>query len=285
MTKFNILPLAIVLLFTASCGSGTGDSGSAQDSTTVTKDTLANDATSASEVVMEKNGIRLTKVNNSPDFPEAKLKLLSPKSNEWVKTGKVEFKTSVENYELKKQTVRVYDHCANSEQGQHIHLILNNEPYTAHYDTTFERDLQPGGYVALLFLSRSYHESLKHKDAYVVDYFSVGNKAVKNDVDLKAPLLFYSRPKGEYKGEKETKKVLLDYFLANTELSETGNKVKATIDGTEFVLTKWEPYFIEGLPLGEHTIKLELIDKDGKTIPNKFNPVERKITLSPAPAQ
>ena len=233
------------------------------------------------KVVHEKNGIKLTTVEGSPDYPTAQLTLTSPKSNALVPEGNVLFQYELKNYDLGKQTGEHHD-CANSAKGQHIHLILNNEPYLALYSDTFTKDLKPGGYLALSFLSRSYHESVKHKGAYGLQYFSVGGKEVKNDVDLKAPMLFFSRPKGDYKGDAETKNVLLDYYLVNCTLSKKGYKVKATIDGTEFVFTKWEPYFMQGLALGPHTIKLELVDKDGKTVQNKFNPVERKINLMAA---
>ena len=64
---------------------------------------------------------------------------------------------------------------------------------------------------------------------------------------------------------------MLDFYLVNTKLSEAGNKVKAIINGTEFILTDWKPYSIEGLPIGENKIQLQLIDKTGKLIPGPFN--------------
>ena len=73
--------------------------------------------------------------------------------------------------------------------------------------------------------------------------------------------------------------MMLDFYLVNCNLSPNGYKVKATINGTEFMLTKWEPYFIEGLPLGESTVKLELIDKSGKLVNSPFNGMERKFTF------
>ena len=90
--------------------------------------------------------------------------------------------------------------------------------------------------------------------------------------------MFYSRPKGEYKGS-DTKRVILDFYLANTDLSPEGNKVRATINGEQFLIDKWAPYFMEGLPLGENSIKLELVDNLGNVIEGPFNTVERKITL------
>lgn len=91
--------------------------------------------------------------------------------------------------------------------------------------------------------------------------------------------MFYSRPKGEYVGPQETGKVMLDFYLVNTDLSPEGNKVRATINGSEFMLDRWLPYIIEGLPMGESTIKLELLGKDGNLLPGPYNSVERTITL------
>ena len=99
------------------------------------------------------------------------------------------------------------------------------------------------------------------------------------EADLSAPHMFYSRPKGTYKGEG-AKKVILDFYLVNTSISPEGNKVKATINGEEFMITEWAPYAIEGMPLGELSVKLELIDAEGKLIESPFNPVERVVTLS-----
>ena len=90
--------------------------------------------------------------------------------------------------------------------------------------------------------------------------------------------MFYSRPKGTYEGV-DTKKLLLDFYLINTEISPEGNKVRATINGEEFILDDWVPYYIEGLPLGEVIIKLELLDSTGDLIKTPFNPVERKVIL------
>jgi hypothetical protein len=72
---------------------------------------------------------------------------------------------------------------------------------------------------------------------------------------------------------------MLDFFLLNTTLSEDGNKVRATINGKEFMITEWAPQVIKGLPKGEVTVKLELLDASGNLIPGGFNEVTRTVTL------
>lgn len=271
----NILMLSVIL---SACDSGNNK----ETAHTEGKDTSAQAAESrhAEPVLdtagrMEKNGIKLTPLIGTPEFADASLEVSSPEENAKLKSGEVTFKYEVKNYELKKQTDTATCHqCNNSKDGQHIHLILNNMPYIAVYDTEHKEKLKDGHYVALSFLSRSFHESIKQFQAFDLRQFSVGN-APATQVDLTKPLLFYSRPKGEYNG-KYAKRILLDYYLVN---QAEGNKVRATINGNEFMLDKWQPFIIEGLPMGESVIKLELLDKDGKLVDSPYNSVERKITL------
>jgi hypothetical protein len=226
------------------------------------------------------SAISLTPVE-SPEFDDSMLEMLSPMENKTnIEPGPVKFSYNVKNYELATQTIDAdIKNCANSGKGQHIHLILNNQPYSAHYEAEFTKDLEEGHYVALSFLSRSYHESVKSYGAANIRQFTVGREPNDQErANLSDPHMFYSRPKGTYTGE-DAKKVLLDFYLLNTELSEEGNKVRATINGEEFMIDKWQPFFIEGQEMGEMTIKLELLDAKGELIPSPFNPVERTVTL------
>ncbi|WP_347160238.1 hypothetical protein [Pontibacter chitinilyticus] len=232
--------------------------------------------------VMTKGGLRVFAFNNSQNYPESQLRLNTPPAGGVVAPGPVQFDYTLSNYQLTRMTPHANaDHMANSQKGQHIHLIVDDQPYTAHYETSFTEDMEEGDHVLLSFLSRSYHESLKHEGAYDLRMITVGKPAQHLDFDLKAPHLFYSRPKGEYVG-KDTEQVMLDFYLVNTDLSPKGNKVRATINGTEFMLDRWLPYVMEGLPMGENTIKLELVDNQGNVLPGPYNSVTRTFTLKPA---
>jgi hypothetical protein len=183
------------------------------------------------------------------------------------------FSFDVSDYTLGMQSIKDFDYTlANSKKGQHIHFIVNNGPYSAHYSESFTKKLDEKNNIILAFLSRSYHESVKNSNAYVLT--QTGNEKI----DLTDEFLFYSRPKGTYKGV-DTEKLLLDFYLVNTNLSSTGNKVKATIQDTEFIIEEWAPYYIEGLPKGEIKIKLELIDASGNLIDSPFNPSNRTVIL------
>lgn len=223
--------------------------------------------------------IKLTASEASTDFPKAAIKNFDYK----IDGDSIAFNYQLSDYVLGSQTADASTKmCANSAKGQHIHLILNNLPYEAWYLSSFKKKLAEGHYVALSFLSRSYHESIKKPSAFVLKQFNVGKNAGTKigDINLKQPLLFYSRPKGEYVGN-DTKKILLDFYVVNAELKSNGFKVRATINGKEFMITDWKPYYIEGLPMGENIIKLELLNKSNQPASKDlmFQTIERKIVL------
>ena len=234
--------------------------------------------TEASEAVEEVQEVTLTKAPPSPEFPEASLTKtdVSVVANDSMFT--VDYSFDVANYELGVQTDDADTRgIANSGKGQHIHFIVNNGPYSAHYMPGVNNQLDAGNYVVLAFLSRSYHESVKSAGPFHIENLKVGDVEAE-EADLTAPHLFYSRPKGTYKGA-DTQKVMLDFYLLNVDLSADGNKVKATINGSEFMIDEWAPHYIEGLPMGEVNIKLELLDAAGNPVPGPFNSVERTVTL------
>tara|TARA_B100001027_G_scaffold209641_1_gene175978 strand:- start:24 stop:740 length:717 start_codon:yes stop_codon:yes gene_type:complete len=214
--------------------------------------------------------IKLTKLEGSPPYLNAKISTASitpDNETEYV------FSFDISNYELGAQTKNdIESQLANSAKGQHIHFIVNNGPYSAHYTNNFKKKLEKDNNVILAFLSRSYHESVKNPNAFILTQIG------ENKIDLNKEFLFYSRPKGIYKG-KDTEKLLLDFYLINTTISPNGNKVKATINDAEFIITEWAPYYLEGLPKGEVKIKLELINSDGKLVDSPFNPSVRTVIL------
>ncbi|WP_247653563.1 hypothetical protein [Flavobacterium sp. CS20] len=203
------------------------------------KDNKADGKEVKTEEKIEKSKITLSKFADSPKFEDAKISLNKPavgKINKETGKAEVKFDFNVEKFELGAQTEDAGKNgLANSANGQHIHFILDNAPYSAHYEPSFSKEIEEGNHVLLAFLSRSYHESVKN--AFLVQPITVGKPKGKA-LDLSKPHLFYSRPKGTYSG-KDTEKLLLDFFLVNTKLSETGNKVKATINGEEFTITEW----------------------------------------------
>ena len=241
--------------------------------------TEAGDADST--MVEEEPPVTMSPAPGSPEYADAMLEITGPTEGQTLPSGdSIEFLYNVTNYELGVPTADASQKpLANSDKGQHVHLILNNDPYEAIYQPEgFKLALDDGHYVALSFLSRSYHESVKNPEAYKVVQFTVGEGETE-DVDLAAPMLFYSRPKGTYSG-KDTEQVLFDFYLVNTEIGEGGNQVQVTINGdTTMMVNEWKPFILEGLPMGENTVKIELLDSSGSLIDSPFNSEERTFTL------
>jgi hypothetical protein len=264
--KISLLTFALSLLLAVGCNEGKKKENEKENSEAVgVTDTL----------------VTITPLSGSPEYPEATLTHPGGEMIE-VEAGSVDFDFTVENYELGVQTENAGKNgLANSAKGQHIHFILDNGPYSAHYESKFSKEIEEGDHVLLAFLSRSYHEAVKNETSFVVKKIRAGNPSEENqmDVDFSAEHLFYSRPKGTYKGE-DAKKVLLDFFLLGTEISEEGNKVMVRVNNNEeYLINEWRPHVIEGMPMGENKIQLTLVDKDLNPIPGPFNSVTRTITL------
>jgi hypothetical protein len=272
--KTIILAACAGLLFVLpSCNSGSTGNGSTSDSVKTTP--LA--------------PIAVAMVPPSPEFPGAALSIASVTAEKIGNdSAKVSFAFDVKNYELKMQTSdNGTKMCNNSDKGQHIHFILDNQPYKALYEPKNEVTLANGTeHYLMAFLSRSYHESIKSKGAAIVYHFSIdkNGKLVKM-ANPTRPMVFYSRPKGDYIG-KDTANVLLDFYVWNDSLSSTGSKMKVQVSNesrsgrdTTFTLDKWAPVFIQNLGTGKSKVQLTLVDKNGNQIDSSFGKPAREFNL------
>ncbi|MGJ1203643.1 hypothetical protein [Sphingobacterium lactis] len=235
------------------------------------------DSTALADTV---GAIGVNPLEHAKDFPGATLKIAGITSEKvGADSAKITVKYDVQNFKLTEQTEHTH-HMANSHDGQHIHFILDNTPYVALYKPEHSVTVPINSeHYLMSFLSRSFHESIKTNDASKLIKFKVNADGTVTEIPVGSqPAIFYSRPKGDYKGD-ETNVLLLDFFVANTTLGADANKVKADINGQEFVLDQWVPYEILNLPKGETTVKLTLVDKDGNAITGDNVSVERKINL------
>lgn len=171
---------------------------------------------------------------------------------------------------------------AMSAQGQHVHVIVDNEAYQAVYDLDqpFELpELTPGPHTIRAFPARQWHESVKAAGAFETVQFYVGTGSGDLPLTPGAPLLTYSRPVGTYSGS-DADSILVDFYVRNAEMGPNGHKVRLTVDGTTSeTIAAWIPYFIVGLSAGEHTVRLELLDPAGRPVDGPYNATERVITV------
>lgn len=224
----------------------------------------------------------------SPDrgseVADARLGFAAPEEGERFAVGEpVEVRFRLSGYELRVSTPGGDDRgIARAADGQHIHLILNDQPYRAVYDAEEPQildDLPEGTHVLRAFPGLDWHEAVKGPGAFARRVIHVGDGTVAPPAELDGPLLTYSRPVGEYEGPAADS-ILVDFHLSGVRLSPEGYRVRLTVDGMDSVLiTDWSPYLLVGLPDGEHAIRLELLDPDGAAVPGAFNRAERTIQV------
>jgi hypothetical protein len=211
-----------------------------------------------------------------------------------------------------------------TQKGNHIHVILDNQPYEAYYELgqPFElRNLSEGKHTLRVFPSRPWHESFKNDGAFQMVTFTVkgGGDASKptttskgetmasptkspaasasptparegkdmaksnaGEIDPAKPLLTYSRPKGEYTGA-DADPIMIDFWLKNAKLQSDGGdyRVRYSVDGgpPQFI-DSWNPIWLGGWMSGKHTVKLELVDKNGQLVDNGgYNATTREINV------
>ncbi len=206
---------------------------------------------------------------------------------------------------------------AATKMGNHIHVILDNQPYEAFYnlDGEFElRNVADGEHTLRVFPSRPWHESYKTDGAFQMVKFNVKNggadaakpattnagqtmananssaapegkemqKTTAGAIDAGKPLLTYSRPKGEYKGA-DADTIMIDFWLSNAKLQGDGGeyRVRYSVDGGEAkYIDKWQPIWLSGWTNGKHSVKVELVDKSGNVVDNGgYNSTTREITI------
>jgi len=265
--KFNLSLIALALAATSftACNSGTQNTENA-------------DAVTDSVATGE---IQVIPVEDSKAFPGAGLEIASITSEKvGTDSARITVKYNVKNFTLTEHTDDMNaEHMANSKEGQHIHFILDNMPYVALYKPENTTMVKLGTeHYLLSFLSRSYHESIKEKGAAVLKHFKIDENGALSELDLPTDAsLFYSRPKGEYTGA-DTERLLLDFYVWNTDLKD-GKKVKATINGTDFMLDNWGPYEILNAPKGEVTVNLSLVDENGNALSGDNVSISRTVTL------
>nr|MCU0567855.1 histone H1-like repetitive region-containing protein [Oculatellaceae cyanobacterium Prado106] len=216
------------------------------------------------------------------DEYQPQVKILSPRKDEVLSETKASVRLEVQDLPIFQDETL--------ELGPHLHLILDNQPYQAVYDTAepivFE-DLEPGTHTLRVFASRPWHESFKNEGAYAQTTFHVLTKTAQSQPSLSQPLLTYSRPKGSYGAEP----ILLDFYLANVPLHLVAQedveddipdwRVRCTINGESFVFDRWQPIYLKGFKPGRNWVQLELIDDQGNPIPNVYNNTVRLIDYQP----
>jgi hypothetical protein len=226
------------------------------------------------EAQTPQNITAMMKERGEQDEAKPTLKFIEPKDGATVKSSTVKVKLELGG------DLKGYKPMMDMEtkMGNHIHIILDNQPYEAYYNLEQEfelRNVADGEHTLRVFPSRPWHESYKNEGAFQMIKFTVADggadtskpattnsgqpmsnansnantaatpegKEMKESkagaIDAAKPLLTYSRPKGDYKGA-DADPIMIDFWLWNAKLTGDGGeyRVRYSVDGGE-------PKFIE----------------------------------------
>jgi hypothetical protein len=311
----KLLPLIFVLLGSAILFAACA--GNTENANTTATSAVSPPATQTLALINRPQKISdLMKARGEQDAALPTLKIVSPAKDAVIEGTKVEVKLDLagdlKGYMPHKDPA--------TGKGNHIHVILDNQPYEAYYELgqPFElRNVVAGKHTLRVFPSRPWHESYKNDGAFQLVSFTLkgGGDASKptttnngqtmannnaspattparegkdfaastaGNVDLTKPLLTYSRPKGEYKGD-DSDPIMIDFWLTGAKLKGDGGeyRVRYIVDDDEpKFIDKWEPIWLAGWINGKHTVRLELLDKDGKPVDNGgYNTTSREINV------
>ncbi len=208
--------------------------------------------------------------------------IISPKPQQMFSETSVSVQLEVKDYPLfKDETLGL---------GPHLHLFIDNQPYQAVYNVDepiLLENLTPGTHTLRVFASYPWYESFKNEGAYAQTSFSVFTETEDNSPSSSLPLLTYSRPQGSYGAEP----IMLDFYLTNAPLHFVAQRdadddivdwrIKATINGENFLIDTWQPIYLKGLEPGKNWVQLEFIDEQGQEVNNAFNDTVRVINYEP----
>ena len=270
-TKLSIALTAAAAL-TACAGPAANTNTSVVNSNTNTAN-VSNANTAAaqnlSEVPRPQKIADMMAQRGAQDEAKPALKIVEPAEGAAVASSTVKVKLSISG------DLKGYKPMMDMEtkMGNHIHVILDNQPYEAYYNLGQEfelRNVADGEHTLRVFPSRPWHESYKNTGAFQMVKFTVknggadttkptttnANQTMANAntatapaatpegkdmppstggaIDKTKPLLTYSRPKGEYKGA-DADAIMIDFWLTNAKLSGDGGeyRVRYSVDGGE----------------------------------------------------
>src|SRR5882724_6702025 len=175
----TLLPMSFAIvtfaLLFASCSAGNSDNASTTATSTVTPPSTQ----TLTVVPRPQKILDMMKARGEQDEAKPVLKIISPAKNAVINGSTVDVKL-----ELSGDLKGYLPHKEANGKGNHIHVILDNQPYEAYYELNqpFElRNVSEGKHTLRVFPSRPWHESYKNEGAFQMVEFTVkgGGDAAK----------------------------------------------------------------------------------------------------------
>src|SRR6267378_2068523 len=166
--NFSLFFLIALLISLAACADSNRDNANTTATTTVTPPpTQMLSVVSRPQAILD-----LMKQRGEEDQAKPVLKIISPAKNATINGSTVEVKLDLtgdlKGYKPHKDPA--------TQKGNHIHVILDNQPYEAYYEINqpFElRNVTEGKHTLRVFASRPWHESYKNDGNFQMVEFTV----------------------------------------------------------------------------------------------------------------
>lgn len=204
------------------------------------------------------------------DRYQPQVKILSPAADQIVKDDAVTVRFEVKDLPIFKD--------AKLGLGPHLNVLLDNQPAQEVYDLSQPlvfKDLEPGTHTIRAFATRPWSESFKNPDAFAQTTFHIFTKTTDNHPLPNQPLLTYGQPQGVF----GTDTVLIDFYLSNLPADATNWRALVSVNGSEFKIDDWQPFYVKGLKPGKNWVQMQLTDRRGRKIENAFNETIRIVDL------
>jgi hypothetical protein len=224
----------------------------------------------------------IQKLRQAFDRYQPQVRILSPQPDETIQVETVKVQLEVRGLPMFQNP--------QLGLGPHLEFILDNQPAIKIYDLNEPlvlSDLLPGTHTIRVLAARPWDESYKNQGAYAQTTFHIYTKTEANNPDPAKPLLTYNLPKGEYGAEP----IMLDFYLTNAPLHLVAQenpddnivdwRIRVTVNGSSFVVDRWEPIYLKGFDPGVNWVKLEFLDEQGNSVNNVFNNTARSLTYQP----
>lgn len=171
------------------------------------------------------------------------------------------------------------------DRGAHVHIILDNQPPEEVADPMLPvvfRRVKPGLHVVRAFACDDRHVSFKNAAALAMVWFKVAGEGENVALDPKAPTLTFNLPAPAC-ARAAAQKLPVDFLLGGVAMDDLKAwRVRVSLDGGQQVMLDASNYldvFLPPLEAGEHAVRLELLDGQGRPLRANFAWNERVVRV------
>lgn len=190
-----------------------------------------------------------------------------------------DFDFTIANFQLGEETPGTSGlPCAQDPSGQHIRMIIDDQPAVKYTQPKFRHELSDGEHYMVTFLTTSYGESVKVQNAARIAKIVAKDNNFTAMENISQPMIFLNMTDEPIQQAAAGEGVLLDFFLINGALG-VEYSVQVILDGSTIAVNNWQPYLMRNLSPGEHQLELRLLGRTGELVNSPYNPVKRSFSI------